>query len=66
VIGGMAREGLVNIQWVTIWEEYNDFFTMGKSADGKTWDEFRFVDGKGESCNPTTYRIFDDQPFPML
>lgn len=49
--------------WSTSTETNNDFFTLEKSANGKSWTFVAQVPGMGNSTSFTPYQHTDPQPF---
>src|SRR5690606_40482994 len=47
------------ITWGTISEKENDFFTLERSTDGKTFDIITTVDGAGDSNKKLSYSFED-------
>jgi hypothetical protein len=56
----MCNGNSVNINWSTAAESNNDFFTIYKSLDEKTWTEFRKINGAGNSNQLRNYSITDN------
>lgn len=50
------------IEWATVFEENNDYFTVEKSRDGYTWKTLGEVQGAGNSNKPLKYTIEDHHP----
>lgn len=53
----------VLLEWQTATENNNDYFTVEKSQDGKTWEDVVEVDGAGNSSNLLRYSTSDKSPF---
>lgn len=53
----------VQLNWLTATEINNDFFTIEKSKDGKTWEVVSTVDGAGNSNQLIDYFDTDYSPF---
>jgi hypothetical protein len=53
----------VDLDWVTATEINNDFFTIEKSANGKDFEPFGYVDGAGNSTTVLYYQAVDLHPF---
>jgi len=58
-----AKGESILAEWVTASELNNSFFTLERSADGKTFQEIGFVTGAGTTDNQQTY-LFEDR-FPL-
>ena len=54
--------GKVNVEWATEAEENNDFFTIERSADGKSFQTIGTVEGSGNSKVKLTYTFTDASP----
>lgn len=54
--------GNVLVQWITVSEVNNDFFTVERSADGIHFEDIGIVDGEGNSTQLLTYQLLDDKP----
>lgn len=50
------------IEWSTFSEKDNDFFTLERSTDGKTFEIITTVDGAGNSSKKRSYRYEDTAP----
>lgn len=59
---GLAKEGFIEINWVTASEKNNDFFTLERSLDGKEFRHIGEVDGKGNSIELSYYTYEDHNP----
>jgi hypothetical protein len=59
----MPYERMVQLDWITAWEQDNKGFAIERSADGKQWSEIAFIDGKGFSNEITLYSYRDKSPF---
>ena len=54
--------GTVLLSWVTATETQNDFFTVERSIDGKTFEEKGRITGAGNSTSAISYLYPDNQP----
>ncbi|WP_245576592.1 T9SS type A sorting domain-containing protein [Flexithrix dorotheae] len=61
----VMEEG-IEIQWATIKELNNDYFTLEKSHDGINWKPIKKIEGKGNSITLEKYTILDRDPFYPL
>ena len=52
----------VEINWKTISEINNDYFTVERSQDNQIWDFVDKIDGAGNSTETITYYSYDDDP----
>ena len=50
------------LTWATVSEFNNDYFTLEKSTDGRTWDFLAKVDGAGDSEELIEYNFADKKP----
>lgn len=53
----------VVLDWTTISEINNDFFTIEKSIDGENFEVVGIVDGSGNSNSYRTYNTLDEKPY---
>lgn len=53
------------LEWSTMSEKNNDYFTIEKSQNGIHWSLLDVVDASGNSSSKKTYLIVDKDPFPM-
>jgi hypothetical protein len=60
-IDAHCNKGFVSISWSTLSETNNDFFTLEKSNDLLNWKEIAQVPGAGNSNQPISYVINDEQ-----
>lgn len=54
------------INWTTITEENNDYFTLERSVDGEEFEIVRTVDGAGNSLQQIQYSISDDVGYQIV
>ncbi len=52
----------VDLNWVTVSERENDYFSVEKSLDGATWQNIGTVDGAGNSIETNAYYLEDFYP----
>lgn len=60
----VADNGEVALNWATLTEQNNVFFTIERSANGQDWQIWERVAGAGVSTEPQFYRATDAFPFP--
>lgn len=53
----------VDISWITLTEEDNDFFTVERSADGINFEEIGYINGAGNSTKKISYSFTDKSPY---
>lgn len=53
----------VQIDWQTVSEINNDYFTIERSVNGINWEPLQKVKGAGNSSTPLYYSQFDDSPY---
>ncbi|KAA0993385.1 DUF7948 domain-containing protein [Dyadobacter aurulentus] len=58
----VARENVVELNWVTSEESNSDRFEVQRSVDGKVWNAIGSVKAEGESTERKTYEFTDQQP----
>jgi hypothetical protein len=56
----------VLLQWITASEINNDFFTIERSSDGKTFKEIIVISGAGNSNAELSYQTIDTDPYPGI
>src|SRR5690606_17626732 len=61
-----VNKGFVRLTWTTVSETNNDYFTVERSLDRKTFKELGTVDGSGNSTSLLEYNFDDDLPVPGL
>jgi hypothetical protein len=59
----LYADNKVNLEWVTVSETNNDYFTIEKSKDTHDWDFVLDTKGAGNSNSLLYYNASDDQPF---
>ncbi|GAB4425571.1 MAG: hypothetical protein OHK0039_43290 [Bacteroidia bacterium] len=57
-----VRTGGIELTWATARELNNAFFTVERSADARTFDAVKQIDGVGNSDNLTRYTATDEHP----
>ena len=57
-----VEEGEVVTEWATASETNNDYFTLERSTDGRTFEEVARIEGAGNSNQMLTYRYTDENP----
>ena len=57
------KRGFVKIRWQTLNETNNDYFTVEKSADTKSWEIATTLKGAGNSDAMLSYEVIDHEPF---
>jgi len=63
---GQLHEGIVRLDWKTIAEENNDYFTLSRSADGRNFTTIAKVKGNGTTLDAHTYQHLDKEPMSGL
>ncbi|MEO1261530.1 MAG: T9SS type A sorting domain-containing protein [Bacteroidota bacterium] len=58
----LQDEEQVGIEWTTVSEKDNDFFTVERSADGVQWEILEQVSGAGNSDDKLSYHAVDQNP----
>ncbi|MEO6538577.1 MAG: metallophosphoesterase [Ferruginibacter sp.] len=53
----------VLLDWSTVQEQNNKYFTMEKSVDGRNYNYLERVNGAGNSTNINYYHLIDNAPF---
>ncbi|MEM7102425.1 MAG: hypothetical protein AAF502_04770 [Bacteroidota bacterium] len=57
------ENGKVLLEWVTVSEFQNDFFTIERSSDGVVFEELVRIEGAGDSNTENYYHTVDEAPF---
>lgn len=52
----------VEISWMTLVEKDNDYFSVERSIDLKSWETIYLMAGKGFSSSTSFYSVFDSSP----
>ncbi len=60
------KDDIVLLNWSTASEISNDFFSIERSVDGKTWSLLGKLKGKGNSSNTEDYLFMDREPVKDL
>lgn len=60
------KDGLVVLNWSTASELDNDFFSIERSVDGKTWSTIGKLKGKGNTSAIQDYLFTDKEPMKEL
>jgi len=63
---GRMTEQIVTLEWETITEQNNDFFTLYRAADGRNFTAIAKVNGEGTTLNAQNYQYLDKQPLAGL
>ena len=58
----VQEDNSVKLNWVTMSERENDYFTIERSADGIDFEAYHMVDGMGNSSIAHYYNTFDSSP----
>jgi hypothetical protein len=53
----------VDLNWITMSEKNNDFFTVERSVDAVDFETIGIIDGAGNSNSSTEYFLRDNSPF---
>ncbi len=53
----------VHVEWTTITEKNNDYFSVQRTLDGLEYSEVGIVLGAGTSTEPIDYYFIDDSPY---
>lgn len=57
-----CKDGAINVQWVTVTEVTNDYFTLEHSEDGVAWSEVVKIKSKGNSTTDQYYTTTSNPP----
>lgn len=58
--------GSILLEWETLNETDNEFFTIQRSADAQNFQDIAFMAGQGTSVVPQFYQFLDEQPLPRI
>ncbi len=58
-----AIKGKVKLNWFTVSETNNDYFTVERSTDANSWNVVKIIKGAGNSASLLNYEWFDESPF---
>lgn len=59
----IKESGNIVLDWATISEINNDYFTIEKSIDGENFEVVGIVDGAGNSSELKSYNSLDEKPY---
>jgi hypothetical protein len=62
----IPANGQVKIEWVTAAELNNDYFTIQRSNNSSSWQDFKKVDGSGNTSTDEKYTAYDPDPYSGL
>ncbi|WP_107039532.1 T9SS type A sorting domain-containing protein [Brumimicrobium mesophilum] len=57
------KDRQVELSWKTASELNNDYFTIEKSVEGKSWEFLKTLNGAGNSSQISEYTVTDDSPY---
>lgn len=60
----VAENGKVRLDWTTVTEVENDFFTVERTVDAEEFEQVEKVEGQGTTTEKTTYVSYDNLPRP--
>ena len=63
-VGLSKKSNHVEINWSTVSEINNDFFTIERSKDNLTWEAIETIEGKGNGVSLNQYEAVD--PYPLF
>ncbi len=61
--GHVAEGNSVRLEWETVSETNNDYFTIERSIDASTWEDVTDIDGAGSSTTSLFYTATDENPY---
>ena len=62
---GSYSNGITKLNWQTASEINNDYFSVERSADGKSWEAIGTVKGFGNSSTVRDYEFKDESPLSL-
>jgi hypothetical protein len=60
------NDNTVRLEWATVWEEDNDYFTVERSIDGANFEALGTRDGAGTTIERQNYDWTDESPLPGI
>lgn len=61
-----TEDNRVNLNWATASEINNDYFTVERSRDRKSWEKLSSIRGAGNSSITINYSDVDNDPLPAI
>lgn len=61
-----AKTDYVQLNWETAWETNNDYFTIERSEDGKSFSKLATIKGAGNATEKLKYAYDDKDPLPGI
>lgn len=61
-----SQNSNVDLDWETLSETNNDFFTIERSIDGKDWENIGTLQGNGTTNDMSNYQFSDHYPFKNI
>ncbi|TXB66795.1 T9SS type A sorting domain-containing protein [Vicingus serpentipes] len=58
-----VKDDIVELEWITLSQTNNDYFTIEKSIDGENYEVVKVVDGEGNSTSFKGYTDYDTKPY---
>jgi hypothetical protein len=55
--------GSIQLNWITLSESNNDFFTIEKSTNANDWQVVKEIEGNGNSTEEIRYQTYDHNPY---
>lgn len=62
----LNKNQLVDLNWTTLSEINNDYFSIEKSKDATNWDVLSTINGAGNSNLEIDYYTIDENPYPGI
>lgn len=59
----LLETNLVELEWITMSEKDNAYFTIERSSEGEIWEDLEYVDGAGNSSETIVYKEYDRDPY---
>ncbi len=59
----VTDDNKVQLEWETLSEKENDYFTIERSQDGRNWETVGTVDGAGTTSESQLYELLDNSPY---
>lgn len=59
---GEIQDNKIELNWTTLSERENDYYTIYRSQDAVNWEEITQIDGAGNASDKRNYSIIDQNP----
>lgn len=63
---GEIQDNKIELNWTTLSERENDYYTIYRSQDAVNWEEIAQMDGAGNASDTRYYTSIDQNPLPGI